>query len=231
MAGETFRARVVEKRHLSPRVSELTLELAGLRPFRWRAGQYVVLGLQAAEERFPFSIARADDGRHPARLVFAVGDASIADALLSVKLDGELLLEGPYGEFTWTASPGALLVGVGTGVAPLKALAEEALAATSRTPLVLLAGQRSESDVLWAAELEALAREYPEFRFEPTLSLPAPDWRGRRGRVQEHLSELVSSLPARPSAYVCGTPAMAESVRSELRLLGVAVADLKTESY
>jgi len=190
-----------------------------------------MVGSEPSNERFPFSIARADDGHAPARLKLAVGDVSSADALLSAKLDSELAVEGPFGEFTWKASPGALLIGVGTGIAPLKALAEEALATGSRTPLILLAGHRSEPDVLWAAELAALSRPHPEFRFEPTLSLAEPAWRGRRGRVQEHLGELVRSLPAHPSAYVCGKTAMVETCRSALRALGVADADMKAESY
>ena len=46
----TFRrsARVVGRRSLSPRVSELPLEVGAMRVFRWRAGPYVTLQLRSA---------------------------------------------------------------------------------------------------------------------------------------------------------------------------------------
>jgi NAD(P)H-flavin reductase len=73
--------------------------------------------------------------------------------------------------------------------------------------LALLFGSRSEADILWGAEFSALARAQRNFLFEPSLSQPSDDWRGRRGYVQQHLLELVTSL--RPSEiYICGPAAM-----------------------
>ncbi|HEY3500540.1 MAG TPA: hypothetical protein VGK73_37865, partial [Polyangiaceae bacterium] len=122
MLGESQRARLVARRPLSPRVSELTLELEPGAPFRWLAGQHVLVGATSSVDRYAFSIAHADDGREPARIVLAVGHASSAESLLAVPAGGELVVLGPFGSFTWRAAPGALLVGVGTGVAPLKGL-------------------------------------------------------------------------------------------------------------
>jgi NAD(P)H-flavin reductase len=232
MLGESFRARLRERRELSPRVVELTLEVLEDAPFRWLAGQHVLVGLETSRDRFAFSIARADDGAEPARPVLAVGDASSAAPLLSVPVGGPLVVLGPFGSFTWRPAPGALLIGVGTGVAPLKALAEEALAAHRFDgPLVLLAGQRAESDVLWSAELAALARSRRNFRFEPTLTLASGGWQGLRGRVQEHIPELLAGLPPRSAVYVCGKTPMVESCRDRLARLDVEAADITSESY
>jgi NAD(P)H-flavin reductase len=231
MLAESFRARLVQRRRLSSRVSELTLELLESKPFRWLGGQYVLVGSDASVERFAFSIARADDLRDPARLVLAVGDGSSAEPLLVAQPGSELVVLGPHGKFTWRPAPGALLIGVGTGVAPLKALVEEALAHGFHGPIVLLGGFRSEGDVLWSAELAELSSSHPEFRYVPTLTLPGNDWRGLRGRVQEHLAEVVASLPAHSAVYVCGKTLMVETCRERLSALGVGPEDIRAESY
>ena len=43
MTGPTHRGRVIGRSPLSPRVTELLLEIEGDEPFRWLAGQHVVL--------------------------------------------------------------------------------------------------------------------------------------------------------------------------------------------
>jgi CDP-4-dehydro-6-deoxyglucose reductase len=231
MLAESFRARLVGRRRLSPKVHELTLELAEPVPFHWLAGQYVLIGTDASADRYAFSIASHDDQREPARFLLAVGEGSTAEPVLAAGIGSELDVLGPHGSFTWHPAPGALLVGVGTGVAPLKALVEEALARGFAGPLLLLAGFRSSAELLWPAEFAELARENPRFRFVPTLSQPLADWSGRRGRVQEHLYEFVSELPARSAAYVCGKTAMFESCREALASWGVAPEDVRSESY
>ena len=131
---------------------------------------------------------------------------------------------GPQGFFTRSpldASP-SLMVATGTGVTPLRSMIAAASAAGSRAPIWLLLGVRHEDDVLYAEEIQALARERPFIRFEPTLSQPRGAWPGRRGYVQTHVRELWQSLAAEnvgknPHAYICGLERMVTSVRNILR--------------
>jgi len=114
-----------------------------------------------------------------------------------------------------------------------------ALVAGAREPLFLLFGARHEEDVLYRAELDRLAREHPNLRYEITLSRPGPGWAGRSGYVQAHLPELVGALrnaastPAAPlHAYVCGLDRMVSSVRTHLRTdLGFDRKHVHAERY
>ncbi len=83
----------------------------------------------------------------------------------TLPIGAELEVEGPAGAFTWQATPlpAALLVGVGTGVAPLRALIEEELARASEARLLLLAGHRAAEDVLFADDFARLAAEHSRF--------------------------------------------------------------------
>lgn len=214
------RARVVGRKALSPRVTELTLELEGGAPFHFRAGQHLTLRPDVDEaERSAFSLALAPTPAGLARLILAVSNTS--ELLGRAALDSVLVLEGPFGELVWHPAPGALLVGAGTGVAPLRALVHEALALDERTPLVLVAGNRSREELLWHDELRALAEEHARLRYEPVLSRPEADWPGRRGYVQSHIADIVPSLPAGSRAYLCGSTSMVVDCRSSLLALGV----------
>ena len=216
-------------------MSELTLEIPGPPLFRWRAGQYLTLhpagGTGAHEGPLAYSIASAFDGSEPARLALAVGPGSGADVLADAGPGTRLEIDGPFGSFTLPRAAGALLVGSGTGVAPLRAHVGEWLAEAGGEPLVLVVGARSEADLLWHDEFVARAQATTRFRYEPVLSQPSSAWTGRSGWVQAHLPELFAALPAESAARVCGSKPMVESCLTLLESLGMPRTNLEAESY
>ncbi|HVR18162.1 MAG TPA: hypothetical protein VMS65_00655 [Polyangiaceae bacterium] len=210
-------------------MTELTLAIEGDEPFRWLAGQHVRLrpdlpsGAASA-----FSIAAAPSQTGLRRLSLALSNGG---ALLAQMEVGSLVgLEGPFGAFTWQPAPGALLVGAGTGLAPLRAIVHDALGSDEATPVVLVAGNRSELDLLWHVELATLASEHPRFRYEPVVSQPDATWRGRRGHVQEHLEQITSSLPSGFGAYLCGSHRMVNACRELLGKLGLTPERIRYEA-
>jgi NAD(P)H-flavin reductase len=216
-------------------VNELVLEVPGSPPFRWQAGQYVTLhpegGTGTHEGPLAYSIASAWDGREPPALVLAIGPGSGAELLAGTGPGATLAVDGPFGSFTLPAAPGALLVGGGTGVAPLRAHVGEWLAREGNTPVVLVVGARNETDLLWHEEFVERAHRTPRFRYEPVLSQPSAAWSGRTGWVQAHLPELVATLPPASVARVCGSKAMVANSLSLLQNLGIDGANLEAESY
>jgi NAD(P)H-flavin reductase len=226
-----FEIELIAREALSARVHRL--RFAARAPFRWAAGQYVVV-VRALEQKLelPYSIASAYDPEHPGQFEIAASYHAGADAIDALSVGAKLLIEGPRGAFTWREdpSPAALFVGVGTGVAPLRALIQEELARPTRTRLRLLAGHRAPEDVLFQRDFVELAREHARFEFVPTLTGEAEHWLGRRGRVQSQLAEAVSSLGSF-DAYVCGRLDMVREVRAALDLLGVPSERVRSEGY
>ena len=231
MSEPRQRARVVARQTLTPRVVEITLAFEG-EGFEWAAGQYVLVRVPSVSSGpFPFSIANAYD---PARteLCLAVGDGPSSELLSRAPIGLEVELEGPAGSLTWREAPGALLVGAGTGVTPLHALVQEAVSRDQRNvPVLLLAGARSEQELLWEEELTALAATSEYFDYRPILSQPPVDCTGRRGWVQAHLSDAVLALPIGFAAYLCGSHAMVEQCRADLERLGVSESRVRYESF
>ena len=227
--------RVIRRRQLSPRVSELSLEILGTPPFRWHAGQHIGLTPPGSPETrvgpLWYSIASAWDDREPAVLELAIGPGTGGDLLASVGPGAELDVTGPFGKFALPEASGVLLVGVGTGVAPLRAFVAEALLRSSSAPVALVVGARTAVDLLWHEELAALAGARERLRYVPVLSQPTPDWLGRRGYVQQHLAEVAAGLPPEFVVRACGSTAMVDGARSVLAELGVAADRIDTQSY
>jgi NAD(P)H-flavin reductase len=214
-------------------VADYRLRVEEGAPFVWVPGQYVELYAPSdPDEALPYSIASAPDPELPNEFELAVGPGSAGDPLAELPAGSPLLLAGPYGQLLWPPTgDSALMIGVGTGVAPLRALVQATLRERKAHHLVLLCGFRTDSDILWQREFEALERATARLRYAVTLTQPSPEWRGMRGRVQEHALELAVGL-AEPAVFLCGSVAMVQDCQ---RLLeegaGVPADKIFAEGY
>jgi CDP-4-dehydro-6-deoxyglucose reductase, E3 len=199
--------------------------------FVWMPGQHVKAASPLAPEVFHYySIASAPDPSAPGEFELAVSRAASPEVLAELQPGGSLLVSRARGAFFWEPGEGAtLLVGMGTGIAPLRAMLQAALARSTQ-PVRLLFGARTEADLLFRAEFEERARQEPHFRFEPTLTQPSSQWTGARGRVQDHLARVMQGLES-VRAYLCGNIAMVGDAIACLNGLGVSESAIRAESH
>jgi ferredoxin-NADP reductase len=244
-----FEARVVGGRALSPGVREVALERTDGQPLAFEPGQWLNLILPTPGElpsgepsalKRSYSIASPPAGSPRFEIaVTRVQDGPGSTFLHEVAPGATLQCIGPQGFFTRAASSTApsLFIATGTGVTPMRSMIQAAVAAGATSPMWLLFGVRHETDVLYADEMSALARQHPTIRFEPTLSRASDRWSGRRGYVQAHVKELWAELSAAasggtPHAYICGLERMVGSVREILRTdLGLPRQQVHSERY
>jgi len=240
-----FEARVAGARMLTPGVRELTFERVDGQAMAFEPGQWVNILLpirvgDAVELKRSYSIASPPDGTPRFSIAVTHVKGGPGSAFLHAVQPGTTLgLVGPQGFFTRpvASAPPSLMVATGTGVTPMRSMLLAAIAAGSRTPAWLLLGVRREADLLYAAELEALAAAHPFVRFQATLSQPGQRWTGRRGYVQTHVRELWDELSAQagvatPHVYVCGLERMVGSVRDLFRKdLGLPRQQVHSERY
>ena len=225
--------RLLSRELLSPSVCAYRFRVESEGPFVWAPGQYVELFAPSAPDLpLPYSIASAPDVRAPGEFELAIGTGSGRELLAPLPVGSELLLAGPFGRMIWSpAGSSALLVGAGTGVAPLRALLQARLDGDDIAEIVLLAGFRGQADILWRLEFEALARRYERFRYLCSLTQPDETWSGLRGRVQEHVVSLARGLRD-PSAFLCGTKEMVEACgRLLIDEAGVPAGRILAEGY
>jgi ferredoxin-NADP reductase len=243
-----FEARLVNARRLTPGVRELAFERVDGRPMAFEPGQWVNAFLPIAGQaeapvgplKRSYSIASAPDGSSRFEIaVTRVQNGPGSTWLHELDAGVALPFVGPHGFFTRAPSSPApsLMIATGTGVTPIRSMLRAALAAGSRAPMWVLLGVRHEEDVLYRDELEAMAREHDNVRFDATLSQPRSAWEGRRGYVQAHVAELWSELSRGggtevPHAYVCGLERMVGSVRQMLRAdMGLPRQQVHAERY
>ncbi len=231
MSAPRFSVELLRRRPLSGTVHRL--RFAGPVGFQWRAGQHIVVVRGRGQDfLLPYSIASAYDAEYPGQFDLAVAFQAGADVMDALEIGEALQCEGPLGDFVWqpAPSPAALLVGVGTGVAPLRALVEEELARASPARLLLIAGHRAPDDMLFADDFARLAALHARFRFVPTLTGAEGSWLGERGRVQARLSVAAQALGPL-DAYVCGRLDMVNEVVSMLTREGVPRARIRSEGF
>lgn len=148
----------------------------------------------------------------------------------------QLEVRGPIGGyFVWDADSdqSLLLVGGGSGIAPLMSMIRRRAEVGSRVPTRLLYSSRSPDDLIYGAELEALdgADERLEVVHTFTRARPA-GWAGYARRVdQEMLREVAWAPEQRPRAYVCGPTAFVEAVAGGLIDLGYPASEVRTERF
>lgn len=211
-------ATVLETRMLSPSVVSLKLELSG-DPLSFRAGQWVNLFVPHAEGplKRAYSIASPPQERYLELAVTRVEQGLASPVLHTLRVGDELAVDGPHGLFTRDdPSEPALFVATGTGLSPFRSMLLDELSRPHAAPLTLLFGARSQADILYREELEALARAHPGFRYEITLSRPLSGWTGRTGYVQAHLAALAREV-SKPHVYICGLTKMVSEVRTLLK--------------
>ncbi len=229
-------ADVVDLVAETPRATTIVFDVPG-----WtghRAGQHVDVRLTAADgyqTQRSYSISSAPDGRSIALTVVDVEDGEVSPYLTRVLRRGDQIeLRGPVGGyFVWEPEHGGplLLVGGGSGLAPLMAMVRLRAAVGSDAETRLLVSSRSWDDILYRTELEELAGNGLTVVHTLTASRP-PGWSSYARRVDaEMLAEVGPGPGARPRAFVCGPTPFVETVAEALVTLGHEPHHIRTERF
>ncbi|WP_424196494.1 2Fe-2S iron-sulfur cluster-binding protein [Ampullimonas aquatilis] len=104
------------------------------------------------------------------------------------------------------------MLATGTGIAPLTALLEQALAADTTHPITLYWGGRDADEMYLSSHFEALEQQHPHFHYIPVLTSQDEAWAGRRGFVQECAAVDHPDLRT-AQVYACGSPTMVSEAR------------------
>lgn len=219
-------ATITARRRLSDQVILLTLAVRG--PYRWQAGQHLALSDSAdGAELSYYSIASAPDPERHDELELAVGEAGFK---YSSEVGTELYLEAAAGGVDWSelSEPTHwVLVGMGTGIAPLRAVVQRLASQPAKNaPITVVQGSRTAAGCLFFDEFRGWEERGVEYI--PVLSREEGKWHGRSGRVQQ----VVGELPVRGAHYfVCGSREMVDEVSETLRQRGLPETALFAEGY
>lgn len=193
------------------RILQVRLDQPG---FRFKAGQYTMLGLLRDEPRIPEAQAEdnaAEPGGDPMiRRAYSIASGSnqaeflefyvsiVSSGALTPRLfalqEGDRLYvaEKSKGLFTLDRVPAEsnlLLVGTGTGLAPYISMLRSEVLANRERRIAVLHGASFSWDLGYRRELESLALYNDHFSYIPMVSRPQVDrdWQGLTGRIPPFL--------------------------------------------
>lgn len=153
-----------------------------------------------------------------------------------LKVGQEFKFIGPLGNFVYSINidptAPAIFLATGTGITPFISMLNAQLAGETRQ-FRLYWGLRYEEDIFWRAELDELAKRYPQFSYELCLSQSDEGWQGRRGYCTDALMADWQGIPAIDSAqfYLCGGSKMLDAGKLMLAEAGIQPAQVIYEKF
>lgn len=243
-ANKTLTARLLDSHLIASDVREFRFEAVGIASLPFTPGQFVSLtapitanGETKAITR-AYSLAAAPDGTNQFSLCLnLVKDGLMSPHLFAMQPGDTIEMLPPLGSFVLRdPEADAVMIATGTGVAPFRAMLQQALEVEGNSrAFTLLLGARYESHILYRNEFEQMQRSYPQFQFIPTLTRPSAEWTGKTGRVQAHLREMIAGRQPETAPpvnfYLCGMKQMVDEVRSILKEIGFDRRQIRAEKY
>jgi CDP-4-dehydro-6-deoxyglucose reductase len=212
---KTLPCRVEKLEHLAHDVIRIYLRMPASERLQFLAGQYIEVLIKDHEPR-AFSIANAphDDEFIELHIRYVEGGLFTDQVFHHMQEKVLLRVRGPLGTFFLRedSQRPALLIGGGTGFAPLKGILEHAFKTGVSKPLHLFWGVRAQRDLYLDELPQRWAREHENFSYTPVLSEPAQEdnWSGETGFVTDSVIRHYPEL-AGHDIYMSGPPVMVET--------------------
>lgn len=224
----------------TPRVK--TFSFRPSRPFSFIAGQHAELRLTAPDgyrAQRNYSISSAPEtGDRIDLTIERLDDGEVSPFFHEVaEIGDEIELRGPLGgHFIWSVEDGGplLLVGGGSGVAPLMSMLRHRAAKGSTVPALLLYSARSWDETIFRDELLRMDASDKDFGLVLALTREAPRRPGDRARRIDAamIAETLALLPAAPKhVFICGSNPFVEAAADGAIAAGVPVETIRTERY
>lgn len=227
--------RVVRNRKLADRMWEVVIEPENGQAPAFDAGQFAWVNFGHSPfslTEHPFSIASPPEDRP--RLSFLIKESGDFTNRIGQIPEGTVTyLDGPHGTFTLEgrAASRYVMIAGGVGFAPFAGMLRQMAHRGWPKPVTLIYGNRVESQILCAGALDAWRAE-GHLSLHLVLSEPPEGWAGPKGELDRAtLSPLIGAVDPEALFFVCGPPAMIDSVEKTLLALGVAPDRIVAERF
>jgi phenol hydroxylase P5 protein len=232
---EDFVGTIVSLDDIAKGTKRLVVQLD--HPMRFNAGQYArfqIPGHEGIDRTWSIASLPTDNDTLEFQISNVPGGIGTDGWLFSTAKPGDQVrLSGPYGQFvlrTWEDKP-IVMLGGGTGVAPLASMIRHALEnGMYEGHITLYAGARTAEELYDVDAFRALEEEYPDqFTYQPCVS--SAEVAGFRfGWVNDVMSQDFERLTGH-QAYLCGSPTMVEASLKSLMSKRLFPRDIFHEDF
>ena len=206
-------------KHRTTRILDIKTESPTVKTFtfkdkicaRAKPGQFLMLWIPGVDE-IPLSILDADEYGNVSVAVKRVGEAT--QALHNKRVGDYIGLRGPFGNSFTLKNGKILLVGGGTGMAPLSFLVKKLAPKASK--LTLIIGAKTREELLFIEKLKKICER------ESLLATTDDGSYGFKGLASE-LSESILAKEKYDAIYACGPEQMIRRVFETAEKAGIGV--------
>jgi len=227
--------RVEKMALLTHDIMKLQLKLPETERLQFMAGQYLEILLKDGKRR-AFSIANAPHDDEFIELhIRHVPDGHFGDYVFEGLKEKTLLrIEGPLGSYFLREDSDRpiILMGGGTGFAPLKGMLEHAFFINVKRPIHLFCGARAKRDLYMEEMVTNWLQQYPNLKFTPVLSEASEqdNWKGEKGLVHESVIKHYPDLSGF-DVYLSGPPPMVKAGMELFYKKGLPETQIYSDSF
>jgi len=225
-----FKAIVIEVITTTPGV--VLLRLKPEQPLGFKAGQFIQLFIEKEGHTIKksYSITSLASNKEYFELCIKVVEGGFTSNYLAGLKPGDTLnADGPFGIFILQEeiNNDLIFLATGAGISSLKPIIETALPKTSHD-IWLFFGVKTEQDIIYQDELQALAAAHKNFHYVPVLSNSSnPDF--EHGYVQDVFKKHIT--PSNQDIYICGLYKMVDEVKAMCKEVGHPDEKVHYEKY
>ncbi|MCX7094721.1 MAG: FAD-binding oxidoreductase [Methylobacter sp.] len=230
--GASIEAGVIKKQRLTPDIIRLVLEYQT--PFNFFAGQFVNLKRADGLTR-SYSIANIPKNDnilefHIRRLPNGQFSSWVHDEL---EPGAQLTLSEAQGSchyLSGRAEQPLMLIGTGSGLAPLYGILADALAQDHSGPIHLYHGSRDLNGLYFVEEMRELAAEFDNFHYTSCVSGDASESDHVKGRAHDIALSSIETLKGW-RVFLCGHPEMVNQSKRMAFMKGASIADIYADAF
>lgn len=229
MKFETYVKEIIPRTHnvtsfRFPRPAELN----------YKPGQFLFVTLKADGKELSkhFSFSSSPTEKTHIEFTKKLSDSDFSAALKALKNGDWARIDAPYGKFTFEGEHEKIgLLGGGIGITPFMGICRYCTDMRLDTKVTLLYGNRTENDIAFRKELEAMQKQNKNLKIVFTLNEADSGWKGATGFITADM--IKKEIPDYKDRvfYTCGPPAMVEIMEKLIKSLGLPETQLNREYF
>ncbi len=187
------------------------------------------------KEEHPFTISsHPQSDQYISSTIKKSGDYT--NTIHQTKPGDQVTIRGPFGRFSYLFYPNEkeiVFIAGGIGITPFMSMLRHMHAVKADRKVLLVYANKTSKDIIFRDELKKMEKEQI-FNLEVihVLNHPKEDWQGETGLVSvEKIKSYCGDNFLRKSFWICGPPAMQESVINQLSDAGISGNQIHAEKF
>lgn len=199
----------------------------------YKAGQFFYITIKPTGKELSkhFSFSSSPTEKEYIEFTKKLTDSEFSVALKRLKVGDWALIEAPFGNFIYGDERNIGMLAGGIGITPLLSICKFCTDLQLSTKITLLYGCRTEADIAFRQELEAMQQQNRNFKVVFVLNQADSNWNGPVGVINADMVKREIPDYNETTFYTCGPPAMVEVMEKLIESLGLPKTQLKREYF